>query len=53
MAEGTLVERVMGYVTSGADVAIGWLSSPAAWSQFGLLALAFVAAVLVTRRALR
>ncbi|MGL5011853.1 MAG: mechanosensitive ion channel family protein, partial [Paracoccaceae bacterium] len=52
MAEGTLVERVMGYVISGAEVALGWLSSPAAWSQFGLLALAFVAAVLVTRRVL-
>lgn len=32
------------------DVAQGWLLSPAAWSQFALLAVAFMAARLATRR---
>ena len=50
MAEGTFIDRMTGYVSEGVDVALGWLSSPAAWSQFGLLALSYIAAVLVTRR---
>jgi potassium efflux system protein len=33
------------------DVAVGWLFSPAAWSQFALLAAAYVAAVHINRRA--
>ena len=52
MAEGTFMERMAGYVTDGVDVAVGWLSSPAAWSQFGLLALSYVVAVVLTRRLL-
>lgn len=32
------------------DQAMAWLSSPAAWSQFALLAAAYVAALLLTRR---
>jgi potassium efflux system protein len=32
------------------DTALEWLASPAAWSQFGLLAVAFIAATLLTRR---
>jgi potassium efflux system protein len=33
-----------------ADTALQWLASPAAWSQFALLAAAFILAVLLTRR---
>ena len=40
----------MGWVGQASDIAAGWISSPAAWSQFAVLALAFVAAVLVARR---
>ncbi|WP_246139405.1 mechanosensitive ion channel family protein [Phaeobacter marinintestinus] len=35
----------------GWQVASAWLLSPAAWSQFGLLIVAYVAAVLVSRKA--
>jgi small-conductance mechanosensitive channel len=34
----------------GWDLAKGWLLSPAAWSQFGLLVAAWLLAVLITRR---
>ncbi|MGO4909714.1 mechanosensitive ion channel family protein [Pseudorhodobacter sp. W20_MBD10_FR17] len=33
-----------------AETALQWLASPAAWSQFALLAAAFILAVLLTRR---
>jgi potassium-dependent mechanosensitive channel len=50
--DSALMDQIMGYVRPAMDVAVGWLTSPAAWSQFGLLALAYVAAVLLTRRLL-
>jgi potassium-dependent mechanosensitive channel len=50
MADDTFIDRMTGYATTGVDVALGWLSSPAAWSQFALLALSFIIAVLATRR---
>ena len=37
------------YTEPALTIALGWLQSPAAWSQFGLLVLAFVAAWFVTR----
>ncbi|MEO0939390.1 MAG: mechanosensitive ion channel domain-containing protein [Pseudomonadota bacterium] len=45
-----IVQTVVGYVLQGWDLAKGWLLSPAAWSQFALLIVAYVAAVLITRR---
>ena len=45
-----LVQRAAGFALQGWDVAKGWLLSPAAWSQFGLLVLSFVAAWLVARQ---
>ncbi len=45
-----IIGRVMAFLTLAWDKAEGWLSSPAAWSQFGLLALAYLAARLATRR---
>lgn len=44
--------RVMAWLGQARDIAGGWISSPAAWSQFAVLALAFVAAVLVNKRLL-
>jgi small-conductance mechanosensitive channel len=45
-----IVQRMFGYAQQGWEIASQWLMSPAAWSQFGLLALAFVLALLLTRK---
>ncbi|MEO0767496.1 MAG: mechanosensitive ion channel domain-containing protein [Pseudomonadota bacterium] len=45
-----IVQTIAGYALQGYELALSWLLSPAAWSQFGLLIVAYVAAVLVTRR---
>ena len=45
-----LTAKLILWLDQGMDVVTGWLVSPAAWSQFALLALAFGAAVMVTRR---
>lgn len=45
-----IVQTIIGYALKGWGLAEGWLLSPAAWSQFGLLILAYVAALLVARR---
>ena len=45
------VQQAVGYALQGWDLAKGWLLSPAAWSQFGLLAAAFLLAWLINRRA--
>jgi potassium-dependent mechanosensitive channel len=42
--------RALGWIAPGLDTALAWFSSPAAWSQFALLAVAFMAAVIATRR---
>lgn len=44
------MQQLWGYVEPGYEIALGWLKSPAAWSQFGLLVLAYIMAVLVSRR---
>jgi len=38
------------WADSGLAIALDWLTSPAAWSQLGLLLLAFLAARLITKR---
>lgn len=43
--------KVAGWLQQAGDIAMGWLLSPAAWSQFGILALAFFAARMATLRA--
>ena len=43
------VAQMLGYVQPGIDLAKGWLLSPAAWSQFAVLVVAYVVAVLLTR----
>ncbi len=45
-----IVQQAIGYALQGWEIAKSWLLSPAAWSQFGLLVVAYLAAVLVTRR---
>lgn len=45
-----IVTKVIGWLNQAADIALDWLLSPAAWSQFGLLVAAFVAAVYATKR---
>lgn len=45
-----IVQRALGYAQPGIDVAKEWLLSPAAWSQFALLIIAYLLAILVTRR---
>ena len=48
--QSDLMTKVIGWLTQAGDIALGWLLSPAAWTQFGLLALAYVSARYATRR---
>lgn len=43
--------KVVGWIGQAGDIAMGWLLSPAAWSQFGLLAVAVILSRLATARA--
>jgi small-conductance mechanosensitive channel len=45
-----IVQQIVGYALQGWDLAQSWLLSPAAWSQFALLIVAYLLAVVVTRR---
>lgn len=45
-----ILTKALGYAQQAWDIAQGWLLSPAAWSQFGLLIVALVAAWLTNRR---
>jgi len=45
-----LVDTIIGYALEGWELALGWLLSPAAWSQFALLLVAWFAARLLARR---
>ncbi len=45
-----IVQQAAGYAIQAYELATGWLLSPAAWSQFGLLIAAYLLAVLITRR---
>ncbi|MFW2545083.1 mechanosensitive ion channel family protein [Primorskyibacter sp. 2E107] len=49
-AQPQFVQTLAGYGLSGWAIARDWLTSPAAWSQFGLLAVAFLLAWLLTRQ---
>ncbi len=46
-----MAAKLMGWTQQAFDTAQGWLLSPAAWSQFALLAVALFAALRLTRRA--
>ncbi|MCK0151791.1 mechanosensitive ion channel [Marivita sp. S6314] len=45
-----IVQQAAGYAQQGYDLAMTWLLSPAAWSQFALLVVAYLLAIYVTRR---
>lgn len=45
-----IVSQIAGYVEQAYELALGWLLSPAAWSQFGILVGAYLLAVLIARR---
>ena len=45
-----IVQTAAGYLVQGWELAASWLLSPVAWSQFDLLVVAYLAAVLVARR---
>ena len=44
-----IVTKALYYANQGWDIAVGWLTSPAAWSQFATLVVAFGLAVLASR----
>ena len=44
-----MIESIRGWWDQGVEVALRWLQSPAAWSQFGLLVAAFVLAWAINR----
>lgn len=46
------VAELLAWARPVADTAMEWLASPAAWSQFALLAVAFILATLLSRRLL-
>ena len=45
-----IIQQIAGYTQQGWDIAKGWLLSPAAWSQFGLLIAAYLLALVLSRR---
>ncbi|MEM9579605.1 MAG: mechanosensitive ion channel domain-containing protein [Pseudomonadota bacterium] len=45
-----IVQQIAGYALQGWDLAKGWLLSPAAWSQFALLVVAYGIALYVSRK---
>lgn len=47
--DSDLIETMRGYATEGYDFAMQWLLSPAAWSQFAILIVAYFLAVVVNR----
>ncbi len=53
MDSNPFVQKMLGYGTQAMDLALGWLTSPAAWSQFALLVVAYVLAIYVSRRLTR
>ena len=49
-AQPPIVQTAAGYALQGYEIALVWLLSPAAWSQFALLILSYLAAVILSRR---
>ena len=48
--DSALLDQVLGYVETIYQIAMTWLLSPAAWSQFVILLVAYILAVIITRR---
>ncbi|MCI2400172.1 mechanosensitive ion channel domain-containing protein [Aliiroseovarius subalbicans] len=45
-----IITKAIAFFDEGWEIAQGWLLSPAAWSQFALLVVAFLAALVATRK---
>ncbi|MEP3344944.1 MAG: mechanosensitive ion channel domain-containing protein [Litoreibacter sp.] len=50
MESNPFVQKMIGYGEQGVELALSWLTSPAAWSQFMLLVVAFGLAWFLNRR---
>ncbi len=48
--QAEIVEQALDYIQVGWEIAEGWLLSPAAWSQFAILVVAWLLALLLARR---
>jgi potassium-dependent mechanosensitive channel len=48
--ETPILQNILGFIDPAVKIAIEWLLSPAAWSQFMLLAAAYISAVQIARR---
>lgn len=48
--QSDLMTKVMAWLNQAFDTATGWVLSPAAWTQFALLAVAYILATYATRR---
>jgi small-conductance mechanosensitive channel len=48
--QGDFAATLTSWAHEAGEIALGWLSSPAAWSQFGLLAVAYLMARLAAAR---
>ena len=46
----SIKDQALIYIQQGYDIAYQWLTSPAAWSQFGLLVVAFLAAFYLRKK---
>ncbi|WP_439123117.1 mechanosensitive ion channel family protein [Marivita sp.] len=45
-----IVQNAADFAQQGYEIALGWLLSPAAWSQFAILIVSYLAAVFLARR---
>ena len=45
-----IIQQAVQYATQGWELATGWLLSPAAWSQFAILIVAYLLSVLLTQK---
>lgn len=51
--QSEIVGNVMSWLDQAGQMALGWLTSPAAWSQFALLVIAYLAARVLSARLAR
>ena len=49
-AQPPVVQKAAGFALQGYEIALTWLLSPAAWSQFAILVLAYLAALTIARK---
>ncbi|WP_292286319.1 mechanosensitive ion channel domain-containing protein [Marivita sp.] len=49
-AQPPVVQKAAGFALQGYEIALTWLLSPAAWSQFAILVVAYLAALTIARK---